>query len=107
MRRALACTVAATLASAAIVVLPTTASAAESGTFTAMTYNIAGLPESLSSAPTPRVPATTAIGQRLAPYDIVHVQEDFNYHAQLYAANNHPHRTATTGGVPFGSGLNA
>lgn len=109
MRRALAGAVAATLASAAIVVLPTTAtaSAAESGTFTAMTYNIAGLPESLSSAPTPRVPATTAIGQRLAPYDIVHVQEDFNYHAQLYAANNHPHRTATTGGVPFGSGLNS
>ena len=108
MRRALAGAVAATLASAAIVVLPTTptASAAESGTFNAMTYNIAGLPEAISSAPTPRVSATTAIGQRIGPYDIVHVQEDFNYHAHLYAANNHPHRTATSGGVPFGSGLN-
>src|SRR5687768_592064 len=108
MRRALAGAVATTLASAAIAVLPTTpmASAAESGTFTTLTYNIAGLPEALSSAPTPRVPATRAIGQRLGPYDIVHVQEDFNYHAYLYAADNHPYRTATSGGVPFGSGLN-
>jgi endonuclease/exonuclease/phosphatase family metal-dependent hydrolase len=42
----------------------------------------------------------------LTPYDVVHVQEDFNYHAALYAADRHPHRTATSGGVPFGSGLN-
>jgi len=111
MRRALASAVAATLASAAIVVLPAThmaaAAAAESGTFNALTYNIAGLPEALSSAPTPRKPATTAIGQRVGAYDIVHVQEDFNYHAYLYAGNNHPYRTATSGGVPFGSGLNS
>jgi len=108
MRRALVGAVAATLASTAIAVLPITptASAAESGTFTAMTYNVAGLPESLSSAPTPRVPATTAIGQRIGPYDIVHVQEDFNYHAYLYAENNHEYRTPTSGGVPVGSGLN-
>jgi hypothetical protein len=108
MRRTLAAVVAATLASAAVVALPATpVAAAESGTFTALTYNIAGLPEILSSAPTPRQSATTAIGQRLAPYDVVHVQEDFNYHAYLYAANNHPHRTPTSGGVPFGSGLNS
>ncbi|NGY59109.1 endonuclease [Lentzea sp. NEAU-D13] len=109
MRRALAGAVAVTLASAAIVVLPTapTASAAESGTFTALTYNIAGLPEALSSAPTPRKSATTTIGQRLGPFDIVHVQEDFNYHAYLYAGDTtHAYRTPTSGGVPFGSGLN-
>jgi endonuclease/exonuclease/phosphatase family metal-dependent hydrolase len=34
------------------------------------------------------------------------VQEDFNYHADLYATDHHPYRTPTSGGVPFGSGLN-
>lgn len=79
---------------------------AASGTFTALTYNVAGLPEGLSSAPTPRDTATTAIGQRLSPYDIIHVQEDFNYHANLYAADSHPYRTPTSGGAGIGSGLN-
>jgi hypothetical protein len=79
---------------------------AASGTFTALTYNVAGLPEGLSSAPTPRDPATTAIGERLSPYDVIHVQEDFNYHANLYAADSHPYRTATSGGAGIGSGLN-
>lgn len=32
--------------------------------------------------------------------------QDFNYHANIYAADTHPYRTATSGGVPFGSGLN-
>jgi hypothetical protein len=32
--------------------------------------------------------------------------KDFNYHATLYANDNHTFRTATSGGVPFGSGLN-
>ncbi|MFG2004404.1 jacalin-like lectin [Spirillospora sp. NPDC048911] len=82
------------------------ASAAAGGSFTVMTYNIAGLPEGLSSAPTPRAPATTAIGQRLGPYDVVQVQEDFNYHANLYAAGTHPYRTPTSGGAGIGSGLN-
>jgi hypothetical protein len=79
---------------------------AASGTFTALTYNVAGLPEGLSSAPTPRDTATTAIGQRLAPFTIVHVQEDFNYHANLYAADGHAYRTPTSGGAGIGSGLN-
>ena len=34
------------------------------------------------------------------------MQEDFNYHANLYAADNHPYRTATSGGAGIGSGLN-
>jgi hypothetical protein len=33
-------------------------------------------------------------------------REDFNYHAALYASDTHTYRTATSGGVPFGSGLN-
>ena len=80
--------------------------AAAGGSFTALSYNVAGLPEGLSSAPTPRDTATTAIGQRLSPYDIIHVQEDFNYHAYLYAADTHPYRTPTSGGAGIGSGLN-
>src|SRR5689334_18011256 len=49
---------------------------------------------------------TPLIGARLGPYEIVNVQEDFNYHAALYAADTHPVRTPTSGGVPFGDGLN-
>ncbi|WP_103351551.1 jacalin-like lectin [Amycolatopsis sp. CA-128772] len=85
---------------------PTVAHAADGGSFSVLSYNVAGLPEGISSAPTPRDPATTAIGQRLGPYDVVHVEEDFNYHAKLYAADQHPYRTPTSGGAGIGSGLN-
>ncbi|MDR7277016.1 jacalin-like lectin [Catenuloplanes atrovinosus] len=96
-----------TLAGTAVAVLATASpAAAASGAFTVLTYNVAGLPEAISSAPTPRDTATTAIGQRLGPYDVVHVQEDFNYHARLYAADAHPYRTPTSGGAGIGSGLN-
>ncbi|MFE9022798.1 jacalin-like lectin [Streptomyces sp. NPDC007808] len=80
------------------------ASAADSGSFDVLTYNIAGLPLGLGdSDPETNTPL---IGRRLAPYDIVNVQEDFNYHASLYANDTHPHRTATSGGAAFGDGLN-
>ncbi|MEV6028382.1 jacalin-like lectin [Streptomyces sp. NPDC052036] len=106
MRRLLA-TLAAT---AAVFGGPTSAApaatAAGSGTFRVLTYNVAGLPEGLSSAPTPRQSSTTTIGGRLGPYDIVHVQEDFNYHSYLYASDTHPYRTPTSGGAGIGSGLN-
>ncbi|MDN3296800.1 jacalin-like lectin [Streptomyces ficellus] len=75
-----------------------------SGTFDVLTYNIAGLPLGLGdSDPETNTPL---IGQRLGPYDIVNVQEDFNYHASLYANDTHPHRTATSGGAGIGDGLN-
>ncbi|GGU28328.1 jacalin-like lectin [Lentzea flava] len=80
------------------------AHAATGGSFEVLTYNVAGLPEGLSSG-NPAV-NTPLISPRLAPYDIINVQEDFNYHAALYAGDNHAHRTPTSGGVPFGSGLN-
>ncbi|GGZ78533.1 jacalin-like lectin [Streptomyces bluensis] len=74
------------------------------GTFNVLTYNIAGLPLGLGdSDPETNTPL---IGQRLGPYDIVNVQEDFNYHASLYANDSHPYRTATSGGAAFGDGLN-
>lgn len=77
---------------------------ASTGTFNVLTYNIAGLPLGLGdSDPETNTPL---IGQRLGPYDIVNVQEDFNYHASLYANDSHPYRTATSGGAAFGDGLN-
>src|SRR5689334_24043721 len=97
---------AAVVGGAVLVLTPHAALAAAGGSFTVLSYNVAGLPEGLSSAPTPRDTATTAIGQRLGPYDIVHVEEDFNYHANLYAADTHPYRTPTSGGAGTGSGLN-
>jgi hypothetical protein len=33
--------------------------------------------------------------------------QDFNYHAALYSTATYPYRTSTSGGVPFGSGLNS
>ncbi|WP_433360332.1 jacalin-like lectin [Actinoplanes sp. CA-142083] len=106
MSRITAALAAVAVVSGAVLVTATGPASAASGSFTALTYNIAGLPEGLSSAPTPRDTATTAIGQRLAPFDLVHVQEDFNYHANLYASDTHPYRTPTSGGAGIGSGLN-
>src|SRR5690242_6918971 len=108
MRRTLACAAAAVLTAAVAVALPAApAAAADTGDFTALAYNVAGLPEVLSSASTDRKSSSVEIGKRLSPYDIVHVEEDFNYHAYLYAGDTtHPYRTPTSGRVPFGSGLN-
>ncbi|MFD9637831.1 jacalin-like lectin [Streptomyces violascens] len=83
MRRFLTCLASAAVALAGFTGLASPATAADSGTLSVLTYNVAGLPEAISSAPTPREPSTTEIGRRIAPYDIVHVQEDFNYHARL------------------------
>lgn len=84
--------------------------AASSGTFTILSMNVAGLPAILNSNDVPGDKADNAnqIGTYFAEYgyDIIHVQEDFNYHAYIYATDNHTYRTATSGGVPFGSGLN-
>lgn len=82
----------------------TPAAAATTGTFNVLTYNVAGLPAGLSSSdPETNTPL---ISPRLDAYDIVNAQEDFNYHAALYAGDDHTYRTATSGGVPFGDGLN-
>ncbi|MCX5562696.1 jacalin-like lectin [Streptomyces sp. NBC_00038] len=106
-RRLLACLAAAAATLGGLTAAAPAAAAADSGTFNVLSYNVAGLPEAISSAPTPRESATTTIGQRIAPYDVVQVQEDFNYHAYLYAADTaHAYRTATSGGAGIGSGLN-
>ncbi|KAK0622565.1 Endonuclease/exonuclease/phosphatase [Immersiella caudata] len=84
--------------------------AAPSGDFTVLSMNVAGLPAILNSNDVPGDKTTNAklIGSFFAQYNysIIHAQEDFNYHAHIYSTDNHPHRTPTSGGVPFGSGLN-
>jgi endonuclease/exonuclease/phosphatase family metal-dependent hydrolase len=80
------------------------ANAAAGGTLSVLSYNVAGLPDGLSSGDPKK--NTKLISPRLAPFDVINVQEDFNYHADLYASDNHAYRTPTSGGVPFGSGLN-
>ncbi|KXS15872.1 endonuclease/exonuclease/phosphatase [Gonapodya prolifera JEL478] len=60
---------------------------AASWTLQVLSYNVAGLPQILSSATTP---------------------QDFNYHAYLSAGDTtHPYRTLTRGGVSIGSRLNS
>jgi endonuclease/exonuclease/phosphatase family metal-dependent hydrolase len=76
----------------------------ETGEFTALTYNVAGLPAILSSS-VPEI-NTTPIGKLLNDYDIVHVQEDFCYHDSLLLNARHPYITTTLGCVPDGDGLN-
>ncbi|SNX84837.1 related to endonuclease/exonuclease/phosphatase family protein [Melanopsichium pennsylvanicum] len=79
------------------------------GSFTAVTLNVAGLPEDLNgNGEGDKKANSITIGQKFAQYDfdIINVQEDFNYHAYIYNNDDHPYRTPTSGGVPFGSGLN-
>ncbi|MFC4104262.1 jacalin-like lectin [Paenibacillus xanthanilyticus] len=78
---------------------------AAAGSFDVLSYNIGGLPDILSSSADPEA-YTPQIGAKLGPYELVNVQEDFNYHASLYANDAHPYRTATSGGAGIGSGLN-
>ncbi|KAI5855559.1 mannose-binding lectin [Durotheca rogersii] len=84
--------------------------AVTSGEFSILSINVAGLPDFLNNNEVPGDKATNSklIGTKFAQYDyaIIHVQEDFNYHAHIYSTDTHPYRTATSGGVPFGSGLN-
>lgn len=91
------------LAADLLAVTPPTAQAA-ANSFSVLTYNVAGLPDGISSGDPEK--NTPLISPRLAGYDVVAVQEDFNYHAALYAGDNHPYRTPTSGGAAFGDGLN-
>jgi endonuclease/exonuclease/phosphatase family metal-dependent hydrolase len=79
--------------------------ATKEGQLHLLTYNIAGLPELISSAVTERASSITSIGELINRFDIVNVQEDFNYNKFLYSRNTHSYRTENMGGVPFGDGL--
>ncbi|KAK8086824.1 endonuclease/exonuclease/phosphatase [Apiospora phragmitis] len=84
---------------------------AASGDFNVLTMNVAGLPEILqgNDVPGDKTVNSNTMGSKFSEYnyDMIHVQEDFNYHAAIYETDSHPYRTATSGGVPFGSGLNS
>lgn len=76
------------------------------GVLKVLTYNVAGLPQRLSSAKTPRHTSMIQIGAAINGYDFVNVQEDFNYNIQLYSENLHPYKTAHRGKAIWGDGLN-
>ncbi|HYX37190.1 MAG TPA: endonuclease/exonuclease/phosphatase family protein [Oligoflexus sp.] len=69
-----------------------------------MTYNVAGLPEPISSSSPAR--NTAKIGELINSYDVVLVQEDFNYHHLLTGTAQHPYQSKTSGWAVFGDGLN-
>ena len=71
------------------------AAAPTSGTFTALTYNVAGLPPGVSkSKPLQNMPR---ISRLLDSYDLVLVQEDFLFHTLLEFAAAHPFRSEPQG----------
>ncbi len=77
------------------------------GELTLLTYNVAGLPDMISAAETPRSTSMREISKKLNAFDIVNVQEDFHYHRDLYdGGNQHPYRTKHKEAIPYGDGLN-
>ena len=77
-----------------------------SGTLSLLTYNVAGLPHSLSgSAPFYNTPQISPL---LNNYDLVVVQEDFTYHAELARDALHPFQSPplTQFSTLTGDGLN-
>jgi hypothetical protein len=60
----------------------------QAGTFSVLTYNVAGLPLGFSSS-SPEV-NTVQISPRLNAFDLVAVQEDFSFHTELTSQIVHP-----------------
>lgn len=70
------------------------------GDFDALTYNIAGLPQGISSSDPERF--IPQMGDKMNAYDLVVVQEDFSYH-ELYAPDvTLPHRSEPKPDPPLG-----
>ena len=69
-----------------------------------VSYNVAGLPEGLSSSHPERNSAL--ISPLLNGYDLALLQEDFAYHPQIVGASQHPYVSPPyTGGNSLGDGL--
>lgn len=86
----------------------TTGPVGDPGSFTLLTYNVAALPQGLSSGdPETNVPLISPL---LNDFDIVLAQEDFWYHALLNAEVTHPHKSVPYNEMPtledIGDGLN-
>ncbi|PRD44574.1 endonuclease/exonuclease/phosphatase family protein [Sphingobacterium haloxyli] len=79
----------------------------DEGELSLLTYNVAGLPDFLSSATSSRARSIKEISGKINRFDVVNVQEDFHYHQILYGnTNKHRYRTAHKTAVPYGDGLN-
>ncbi len=61
------------------------------GQFKVLTYNVAGLPEGISSSNPER--NHLKISPRLNDYELVLAQEDFHYHERLAVAAAHPYQS--------------
>jgi hypothetical protein len=86
-------------------VAPAVSTTLPSGSFRALTYNVAGLPEGISQSH----PATDQpiISPMLNTYDVVVVQEDFWYHDKLAKDAHHPYQSVPLSGYTtlVGDGL--
>ena len=93
----------------AAIMLAITAAATDKTELSIISANVSGLP-SIFSKYDRNVPSVQkTLGKMLneSGYDIICVQEDFQYHAELSAEmSNYPYTTYTSGGVPMGDGLN-
>lgn len=58
------------------------------GSFSALSYNVAGLPNGISSSEP--LLYSSLISPGLNDFDLVHLQEDFCYHDSIMLYNNHP-----------------
>jgi len=72
--------------------------------FSVLTYNVSGLADFISGG-NPAV-NTPKISPLLNDYDIVNVQEDFNYHDELLSATVHSYLSDHSGEMAIGDGLN-
>lgn len=72
--------------------------------FTILSYNVAGLPAGISGSKPDR--NTPFIAQLINGYDVVNVQEDFEFHDTLLNYSTYPYATPTMGFVIEGDGLN-
>lgn len=88
------------------------ASEPEAKELTMLTYNVAGLPsiDGIIGQQGVNVPEHQRfIGNELnaAGYDVIAVQEDFNYHCYLSGGlKDYKYKTAHSGGIPGGDGMN-
>ncbi|MET0283590.1 MAG: endonuclease/exonuclease/phosphatase family protein [Polyangiales bacterium] len=74
-------------------------------TLRVLSYNVAGLPEGISSSMPSR--NSTLISPLLNDYGLALLQEDFTYHAQIVSMARHPHQSPSdTRGQSLGDGLN-
>lgn len=75
----------------------------DEGSFSVLSYNVAGLPELISKSHP--IIFTKEISPKLNAYDIVNVQENFAYNNDLNSKLEFKYKTPFSGNVPFGDGL--